>query len=291
MPAAHDQPVASPPPWLAAGALIAAVASGLLLFRIGGAPSAYVPLNAAALLLALVAMFAVPTGRLGDRGAARIVALCLAGIGATLVSGFDLDGVRRWLPLGPVRLHAAMQLLPAMIAALPRLSDRSQLAAVTAVAVVVMLQPDFAAALALCAGFAASHWRRWREPSMAAGHVVVALCAIGSAFRTDSLAPVRFVENVVVDGWIVHPMLGMLLLAALLLAIGAPAAAKGAARDSAAGVMGAWAGFAAASLVGAYPTPLAGYGPAAILGYGLAMAVLRDLSARGGPDGRPGGRR
>ncbi|WP_447760396.1 hypothetical protein [Sphingopyxis panaciterrae] len=281
MPAAHHRTVSCPPPWLAASALVLAVASGLLVFRIGGAPAAYLPLNAASLLLALIAMFAVPAGRLGSRGAAWIAVLCFAGIGATLVSGFDLDGVRRWLPLGPVRLHAAMLLLPAMIAALPRLSDRWQLAAVTAVAAVVLLQPDYASALALGAGFIASHWRRWREPLIAAGHAVVVLCAIASAFRADPLAPVRFVENMVVDGWALHPGLGILILAALIVAIGAPARAKGADRDSALGIAGSWVGFTAASLVGAYPTPLAGYGAAAILGYGLAIAVLRGLPARG----------
>jgi low affinity Fe/Cu permease len=273
--------VPCPPPWLAASALVAAVASGLLFFHLGGAPAAYLPLNAASLLLALIAMFTVPAGRLGGRGAAWIVALCLAGIGATLVSGFDLDGVRRWLPLGPVRLHAALLLLPAMIAALSRLSDRWQLTAVTAVAAIILLQPDFASALALGAGFIASHWRRWREPLVAAGHAVVVLCAIASSFRADPLAPLRFVENMVADGWALHPGLGLLILAALFFAIGAPARTRGSDRDGALGISGAWAGFAAASLIGAYPTPLAGYGAAAILGYGLAIAVLRGLPTRG----------
>lgn len=281
VPTPRQQTTPFPPPWLAASALVAAVASGLLFFRLGGAPAAYLPFNAASLLLALIAMFALPAGRLGRRGAAWIVALCLAGIGATLVSGFDLDGVRRWLPLGPVRLHAALLLLSAMIAALSRLPDRWQLAAVTAVAAIILLQPDFASALALGAGFIASHWRRWQEPLVAAGHAVVVLCAIASIFRADPLAPVRFIENMLADGWALHPGLGLLIAAALLFAIVAPAWTRGADRDSALGVAGAWAGFTAASLIRAYPTPLAGYGAAAILGYGLAIAVLRGLPARG----------
>ncbi|WP_432768266.1 MAG: hypothetical protein HEQ22_12675 [Sphingopyxis sp.] len=276
------QPTAPcPPPWLPAAALVAAVASGLLVFRIGGAPAAYLPLNAGSLLLAVIAMFAMPAGRLGSRGAIGIVALGLAAIGATLVSGIDLDGVRRWLPVGPVRLHAALLLLPAMLAALPRLSDRWQLAAVTAVAAIILLQPDFAAALALAAGYIASHGRRWREPVIAAGHGVALLCAIASLFRADPLAPVRFVEHMVADSWVLHPGFGLLMVAALLFAILAPVLAKRFDRASALGVAGAWGGFTAASLVGAYPTPLAGYGAAAIVGYGLAIAVLRGLPARG----------
>lgn len=280
MPALRQPTTPGPPPWLAASALVAVVASGLAVFGIGEAPAGYLPLNAASLLLALTVMFAVPAGRLSGRGATWIVALCLAAMTATLASGFDLDGVRRWLPLGPVRLHAAMLLLPTMLAVLPRLSDRWQLAAVTGVAAVFLLQPDFAAALALGAGFIASHWRRWRDPLIAAGHVVVVLVAIASAFRPDPLAPVRFVENLVADSWTLHPGLGILVIATLLFAIGAPARTRRSDRDGALGVAGAWAGFTGASLIGAYPTPLAGYGAAAILGYGLAIAVLRGLPAR-----------
>lgn len=274
----------TPRPWLAASALVAAVASGLLAFRIGDAPAIYLSINAVSLVLALIAMFAVPAGRPGGRGATRgatwVVALCLTGMAATLVSDFDLDGVRRWLSVGPVRLHAALLLLPAMLAALPRLPDGWKLASVTAAAAVVLLQPDFASALALGAGFIASHWRRWREPLIAAGYGVVVLCAIVGAFRNDPLAPVRFVENMVADSWMLHPGLGMLILAALLFAVAAPVWAKAYHKNSALGVSGAWAGFTAASLIGAYPTPLVGYGAAAILGYGLAIAALRGLPAR-----------
>ncbi len=268
-------------PWLAASALVAAVAGGLCAFWLGKAPASYLAINLGSLLLAVIAMLAVPAGWLGSRGAKWIVPICLVGLAATLASGFNVGGVRRWLPLGPVQLHAGMLFLPAMLTALPRLSDRGRLAAVAAVAVLVSVQPDFAAALALAAGYIASHWRRWREPLVAAGHGVVALCAIVGALRTDSLAPVRFVENMVADSWMLHPGLGIFVVVALLLAVAAPTWAEGSHRDSALGVSGAWAGFAAASMIGAYPTPLAGYGASAILGYGLAIAVLRGLPARG----------
>lgn len=266
-------------PWPAASALVAAVASGLLFFGLGGAPRDYLIVNAASLALALAAMFAMPAGRLGGRGAIWIVGLCVAGMGATLVSGFDLDGVRRWLPLGPVRLHAAMLLLPAMLAALPRLPDRWQIVAVTAAAAITVLQPDRASAAALAGGFICLHWRRWREPLMAVGHGVVALGVLTTSVRPDSLAPVRFVENVVADALATQPIAGLLILGALIAAIMAPLWRRPPCRDRALGTSGAWLGFAAASMVGAYPTPLAGYGAAAILGYGLAIAVLRGLPA------------
>ena len=267
-------------PWLAASALTVAVASGLLFFVLGGAPTVYLSLNAGSLVLALAIMVAMPVGRLRDRAAVVAVAFCLAAMAATLVSGFDLDGVRRWLPFGPVRLHAALLFLPAMFAVLPRLSDRWQFAAVVVAAAIIVMQPDFAAALALAGGYVGAFWRRWRNAWIAGGLGIVLLCAVATGLRPDPLAPVRFVEHVIGDGWLVHLGLGLWLFAMMLLPVAASAWTKGADRDRAWGVAGAWTGFAAASLVGAYPVPWVGYGASAILGYGVAIALLRGLGGR-----------
>ena len=39
-------------------------------------------------------------------------------------------------------------------------------------------------------------------------------------------------------------------------------------------------GFALAGLIAAYPQPLVGYGASAILGYGLALALLQRVAER-----------
>jgi len=263
-----------PVPWIGMAALVAATASGMLFFRIGGAPGAYAVLNGLTLVLALV-IVAIPINRISDRTAARSVALCVAAIAATLVSGFDLEGVRRWLPIGPVRLHAAMLLLPAIVVLMPRLADRMQLAAVIALAVIFVLQPDFAAALALAAGFVFS--RPARGERLVAGIGATAAIAATSItlLRPDPLVAVEFVEHVVPDAFAISPILGLLIGAALLLACIAPllwrTANPGATRAFAA-VMG---GFVFASIIGAYPVPLGGYGASPILGYAIALALLR----------------
>ncbi|MGV2495758.1 hypothetical protein [Pelagerythrobacter aerophilus] len=263
-------------PWLSEFALIAAVGASLLLFHVGGAPSTYSLVNAATLGLALIIMVASRRLHLGARGAAWVVGLGLSGICVTLVSGVDVEGVRRWIPLGPVRLHAAMLLLPAVLAALPCLPDRWRLACVALAAAIFVWQPDPAAALALAFGCLLAEWRNRRS---AVAMILVATSVAGviaAAARAVPLAPVPFVEAVLAQGFMLHAALGTALAAALLFAIFAPLFGN-ADRANAAAISGGWLGFSIASVAGPYPTPLAGYGAAAILGYGLAIAVLRAM--------------
>ena len=48
----------TPRPWLAASALVAAVAGGLCAFWLGKAPASYLPVNLGSLSLAVIAMLA-----------------------------------------------------------------------------------------------------------------------------------------------------------------------------------------------------------------------------------------
>ncbi|WP_374405142.1 hypothetical protein [Pelagerythrobacter sp.] len=265
-------------PWLPAGALIAAVGAGLALFWVGDAPPSYSLVNGGALLVALAAMVAAGRARCGRTCAVWIVALGIAGIAATLVAGPDIDGVRRWIALGPVRLHAAMLLLPAVLAALPRLRGNWRLAPVAGAATVFAVQPDPAAALALVCGCALSEWYG-RRSAASLLVLLVAIAGLAAALVRDTpLEPVPFVESVVQDGFALQPALGVLLATTLLFAIAAPMFMRGSDRAVNGGIAGCWLGFAAASLLGPYPTPLAGYGAAAI-GYGLAIAVSRAIAS------------
>ncbi|KTE37915.1 MULTISPECIES: hypothetical protein [unclassified Sphingopyxis] len=270
-PATETRPV----PWVGVAALVVATASGMLFFLLGGAPPAYIALNGLALLLGLVLVVAFPAGRMNERAAICAVVLGVTGIAATLVSGFDLEGIRRWLPLGPVRLHAAMLFLPAIAVLMPYLSGRIQLAAVIALATVFAVQPDFAAALALAAGFILS--RPGRQERLVTGiGVAASMTAIATTlFRPDPLVAVKFVERVVPDAFAANAMLALLIGAALLFACAAPLFARSGNPRAVRALAGVIGGFMLASVIGAYPVPLGGYGASPILGYALALALLR----------------
>lgn len=262
-------------PWLAVAAFVAATASGMLFFLFGGAPPAYAALNGCALLLGLLIVVAVPVRPMTPRATTLLLLLGVACIAATLVSGFDLEGVRRWLPVGPFRLHAAMLFLPAIAVLMTRVPGAGQLAPAIALAAIVAVQPDFAAALALAAGFAFSGPVRGNYLVTGLGIMVSAFAIANSLLRPDPLGPVHFVERVVPDAFAVNPMLGFLIGGALLFACAAPLLARTGDPRPARALAGVMAGFTLASLIGAYPVPLAGYGPSPILGYALALLLLR----------------
>jgi hypothetical protein len=137
--------------WLALAAVAAAIGAGMAGFALGGAPSNYLAINGGALGL-LVALLLAPGQA---RSAALIPAVTFAAIAllfAALVLGPDLQGVRRWIMLGPVRLHAGMLAIPALVAVLPRQREGLAACAAALCMLAIWAQPDFASALALFGG-------------------------------------------------------------------------------------------------------------------------------------------
>ncbi|MBN8500625.1 MAG: hypothetical protein J0M19_05690 [Sphingomonadales bacterium] len=265
--------------WLALAALTAPVCAGAAALALGGAPNAYLTVNLAALAVAWVLMWAPPVPRIAIPAIVSGTAVAL--LAASLLLGPETAGVRRWIAVGPLRLHAGMLILPALAVVLPQLPKPFGAAVVAGCAVMIWLQPDLASASALFLGVMAGSSGLRLIPH----DIVMRACAAGgliaTSFRPDPLGSVRFVETALSDGWAISPVLGAAMAAALVAAVtiapqllirGAPHL-----RHSARGLIGAMCGFAGLSLILPYPQPLIGYGASAILGYGLALAVLRQL--------------
>jgi cell division protein FtsW (lipid II flippase) len=253
-----------------------AVASGVAGFLYCGAPPAYAVTNTAAAAIALAlaaALNRLPIAR------NRLAALCAcpALVAATLIVGPEIDGVQRWLPFGPIRLHAAALLGPAFAVALQDRDDLWGATACVILAGMIAIQPDMGTAIALCVATALSLWPTLRLSRLIAFvSAIAALCL--TAVRPDPLAPVPFVEGVLQDmagtggvsGW----LLAGLMAAALLAAIVAPSLKAGDRRTGGLAITGWYFGLVVASLIGSYPTPLIGYGAAPIIGYGIAIGML-----------------
>jgi hypothetical protein len=201
------------------------------------------------------------------------------------------EGVRRWLELGPVRLNAAMLLLPALVVALASLAPRAAwwwIAALITVGVLV-LQPDAsqAAALALAVSVIVFGVRKPSAP-FAWGIALAALAlAAFSWTRPDPLAPVAEVEGVVGLALRLSPVLaGLAVLSIAAFAVAPAAVVRGAPADQA-----RWAGYALTTLflvwsvapaLGAFPVPLVGVGPSPILGAWLGVGLLAAHRDDGG---------
>ncbi len=250
----------------------AAVLAGIGFMLWGGAPAHYPAINAGAFGMGIALLFWVRPPA-SDGGATRIGLSAALMLFLPLIMGPNLDGIRRWIGLGPVQLHAAMLLLPSLLALLPRLDPKAQSLAVLFAAIAIAAQPDRASALALlggAVGLALIQRNRWAGASVA-----IALLSVAATFmRADPLGPVPFVESVLPDAWVMSPLLAIILALTLIAAIALPAR-QGSEMWPLAGAL---AGFAIASFIGAYPTPLIGYGAAPIIGLALGLAMSKPRS-------------
>ncbi|EAQ30556.1 hypothetical protein NAP1_07250 [Erythrobacter sp. NAP1] len=270
------------PPWLksqggAALALLAPALGGLAYLAFSGAPFSYLLVNAGALVLALGALIFVrlPQPAAPTRGVA--VSL-LAVLALPLVTGPSLDGVSRWLPLGPLTLHAGFLAVPLFVRLVAHDALIRPWVTLTAI-LIAFAHPDTGTALALTfaaisVAFAARD--RWTAVVAALG----IFAAIGANFAGD-LPPQPFVEGILTDLWPSQPLASAALAATLLASMVLVLKATDWPRTERFALAGALAGFTLAALLANYPYPLIGYGAASILGWGLALARRPANASKG----------
>lgn len=254
------------------GAPLPALAIGILVMVRAGIGTAVWMQNlaAAAVGIGMAAWFA--RADLWMRGRVRrwlIPASVMALLLTLLAPG--LDGVQRWLPVGPVRIHIAAVVLPAMLAVFRELPWRSSFAVAAIVAAVLFAQPDLAQTAAFAAGWGLLSLLTYRRSAIP-GLAVVAAIAVATAFRTDPLEPVDHVEGIVGVAFSQSAVLGALALIALVLIplafLTLPDRVRGTSLFAYMTVV------LAAAWYGHFPVPILGFGASPILGYYLAAAVL-----------------
>jgi len=260
---------------IGAAAATASVLAGVFVMWQTAAPTSFVAVNLAALLVALALAASSPLWRRVPVPTALLVACAVGAIALPLVAGPSVEGVRRWLALGGLLVQPAAVLVPALALWLAGQRTWWATAAVIATAAALAAQPDRALAATLATALlpAAVMRRGWTT----ALRLAVALCAFAATLlRPDPLPPVPHVEGVVRDAFAASPALGTVALlgqAALL----APALDRSLPPLARATWVATWSTLVLAALVGDYPTPLTGYGASAILGYGLALCVLARM--------------
>lgn len=260
------------PRLVGAAAVLASGALGVALLATLGAPSRLVLMNlGATIIAAALTPLLVVAGRQARRHADVALVGAAALLWLTAMWGVDLDGVRRWAKVGPLLFHVGFLVLPVALIALPRARTVVGLASLAAIAAALVVQPDGGVALGFAAGVAglALHVR---SRVALAWLAVAGLGAAAAWLQPDPLPAVAFVEGVAalaVDRGLATGLLAVLALGApgLLLAVLAR-------RVHGAAAAGFWVGAVAASLVGNFPTPIAGAGVTPILAYALTWALL-----------------
>lgn len=268
-------------------ASLVAVASGAFVAAQSGVAVRSWALNLGAWAVGL--LISAAAARLaGPRALLAVALAAVIGIGLTLLSP-DLQGVHRWLQIGPIRLNAAELLAPALVVAVTWAAGRRPWPWIAAGAALALFaaQPDASQATALAAavivGICVS-------PGAVATRVLAVAATAGAAAvawtRPDPLAPVPEVEEIFRLAAALSPVLAAVSAAALALASASPmilGRAVPAARPAAVALSAYFTVAAVAPLLGAFPTPLVGMGVSPILGawlgVGLLTAAVRGASA------------
>lgn len=260
------------PRLVGAAAVLASGGLGVALLATLGAPSRLVLMNlGATVVAAALAPLLVVAGRQVWRRADVALIGAAVLLWLTALWGADLDGVQRWARVGPLLFHVGFLVLPVALIALPHARVWVGLASLAAIAAALVVQPDGGVALAFAAGVAGLALRERSRIALAS----LAIAGVGSVvawLQPDPLPAVAFVEGVAALA--VERGLATGLLA--ILALGAPwlLLALAGRRVGGAAATGFWLGAVAASLIGNFPTPIAGGGVTPILAYALTWALL-----------------
>jgi hypothetical protein len=265
------------------GALsLAAVATGAAVAAFSGVPAASWIRNLAAWAAGGAAATAIAVSARPGIGPVVLWTLPV-GLLATFL-GPDLDGVHRWVDLGPLHFNVAMLLLPPALVALADLA-RERLApwlAVLASLALLAAQPDASQSTTLAAMAALIAARTVPGPVARTGLIgTVALLATLSWFRPDPLKPVAEVEQIIGLAFALSPAAAALALLLLIAAAVTPIIATRdgppALRLAGQALAGCLLLWTAMPFLGAFPVPLAGMGMSPILGAWLGVGLLASL--------------
>jgi hypothetical protein len=277
---------------LACGAF--AVGMGLIYLHLAGAPLRHLLVNLLALALGAALWVALrPTTRSRLSGAGAAVLLLAALLLGTALFGVAADGAARWVQLGPISLQTSLAFLPPMLVLYARRPDALGTVGVVLAAFALALQPDRAMAGVLAAGLlAVAVSARGRLPALAAASAILAFAWTLSA--PDTLPAAPYVDRVFFSAFDVHPLAGVAVVAGAAVSL-LPGAVcifgRATERSALLAFGGCWLSVIAAAALGNYPTPLVGYGGAAVLGYLLSVALLpsaaREMGRRQAPEKDP----
>ena len=256
-----------------------AVATGAtFLWNVGALPG-MASRNSASFILGLLLGWAAHHIARRRLGAEILFAAASAILLLVLVIGIELDGVKRWLPIGPIHVQVALILSPLVLALAASRESRHWRAAVLVPLALVAAQPDAATSVALALGVAvlmADASRRsvrgWSRRRIIIAALALSLAVLGLIVAgIQTPPPVAFVEGTVG----IAALSGSLAIALHILAVALALAALTSRHNPAGTSLAAY--FAAsfvAAVFWAFPMPILGAGPSHLIGFGLAIGWL-----------------
>lgn len=264
----------------ALGAGTVAVLAGIVFLLLVGAPTGMAVRNGAAYATGIA------LGALGLAAQPRRLSpflprylLTLVMLVVVLVAGVTVDGVQRWIRLGPLTLQPALILLPALLATIGDDKVGMKRAALLLPAALLALQPDAGTLGALALALTVMTLQQ-RSPLGVVAAAGTAALAGWTIVTLDNPAPVLFVEATAELALANGPLaLALHLGASLLMLVPFAIAPTRRGRPLLAFV----AALTVAGLLDAFPMPLAGGAISPLIGYGAALALLFPPIGKGAP--------
>jgi cell division protein FtsW (lipid II flippase) len=260
-----------------------ALVVGAAVMLASGAPWWYPAVNAAAWLLGL-SLLALPRSihRFANEHLADLALVAVVLMSFTLLDP-GIDGVHRWLILGPLRVHPSAVLTPLIVLGMARAVARGRtalaLGLLASVQGVHIVQPDAAQAssVALAALIVAvASPRAGLALRFGLGLLAVVSCAIAWQ-RPDPLPPAPFVENSLSLAWALGWPMGAGAVLSLSLPSLVPWGQAWRRRADAVSAVALGASIAVSSLgvaLGNFPVPFLGYGGSPVLGVTVGLVAL-----------------
>jgi cell division protein FtsW (lipid II flippase) len=263
---------------------VPALVVGVLTMRMSDVPAGVWGQNLAAWLVGMVLCLGIWRARTRARSARwrwfdSVAVLTLGALAATLLVP-GVEGVHRWVPLGPLRLHAAAVFLPLLLVGMQGLSQARGWWVSTGIAVgvalLLLLQPDAAQATAFAAAAVVVLLPlAGRDPLRVICLLALPLLAGLTWLRRDPLAPVAYVEGIaglaagLGAGWAVAAVVSLLMLPVPFFLAGRGAGKHGGL------ALGTYVAITVlAAFLGNFPVPVMGYGVSPILGYLAGLSIL-----------------
>lgn len=263
--------------------LLAVVAGCAAMAQSGVAPASWARSIVAWVVGAGLASLLGRYGKLRSATGGAVV-LATAALIATLF-GPGVEGVRRWLDVGPLHINVAALVLPALIVALAAMRIARPVALLPAciAATVLLVQPDASQLTAFAIAVSILLVRsdlapRWKACAVGAA----AVFTIAGWMRPDNVQPVAEVEQIFTLCLAVSPLLALLAGLALAAAGAAPLAFASSAdhriRTGAVALSAYFLSVSIAPFIGWFPVPLVGLGMSFPVGFWLGMGLLRAIA-------------
>ena len=256
---------------------LAVLAGVIFLWAVGALPS-MISRNLVAFFLGLALGLACHRAARSKLGASGLFLAASTILFLVLITGVEIEGVRRWLQIGPITLQPALIFCPLLLALADGQRDRRWRLAPLLPLALIALQPDAATLIAFATGVAMLVHRDVRTAGLAGVHagLLTGLVVIVAALVALALAgprtppPVAFVEGTIAlaatsaTAMLLHLLATALMLASLF------SGSDGNGRS----IASYFLIITIAAIFWSFPMPLAGASASHLIGFGLAVGWL-----------------